>query len=142
VAKGVEGTLSLADLHVVVVDDDPDTREVLTAILGKSGATVTAADSSSRALGLVAQRPPDVIIADIGMPGEDGYTFIQQLRKRPPEQGALVPAIALTAYARVEDRARALAAGYQLHVPKPFVPRTIVAAVSQLAGSHSSALRD
>jgi PAS domain S-box-containing protein len=135
-------TLSLAGLRIVVVDDDADTLEVLTAILGKWGATVTAADSSARALGLVAQRLPDVIIADIGMPGEDGYAFIQQLRKRPPEEGAKVPAIALTAYARVEDRERALAAGYQLHVPKPFVPQTIVAAVSKLAGSHSSPLRD
>ena len=92
-----------------------------------------AADSAARALALIEQRAPDVIVADIGMPDEDGYAFIEQVRQLTPAKAT--PAIALTAYARKEDGQRALAAGYQLHVPKPFDPRTIVEAVHRAVAS-------
>jgi CheY-like chemotaxis protein len=126
---------TLGAVRVVIVDDDDDTREVLTAILSGSGADVVAAESAARGLALIAERVPDVIVADIGMPGEDGYAFIERVRRL--DAARLTPAIALTAYARNEDRERALQAGYQLHVPKPFDPRTIVQAVHQIVRASS-----
>ena len=121
-----------APLHVLVVDDDADTREVLSIVLRECGAIVQAADSAAQGLALIGRRPPDVIIADIGMPHEDGYQFIQRVRRLESEGGRSPAAIALTAYARAEDRERALQAGYQLHVPKPIDPRAVVTAVAQL----------
>jgi PAS domain S-box-containing protein len=118
---------TLANLRVVIVDDDQDGREVLAEILSLSGAEVLAADSAARGLTLIEKCPPDVIVADIGMPDEDGYAFIEKVRRLAPARAT--PAIALTAYARNEDGERALEAGYQMHVPKPFDPRTIVEAV-------------
>ena len=125
-------TPRLTNVHVLVVDDDPDTREVLSIVLRECGAIVQAADSSAQGLALIGRRPPDVIIADIGMPHEDGYQFIQRVRRLESEAGRSPAAIALTAYARAEDRERALQAGYQLHVPKPIDPRAVVTAVAQL----------
>jgi PAS domain S-box-containing protein len=121
---------TLAGIRVVIVDDDDDTRDVLTAVLMASGADVVAAESVADGLGLIASRVPDVIVADIGMPREDGYAFIERVRRI--EAARATPAIALTAYARNEDRERALNAGYQLHVAKPFDPRSIVHAVHQM----------
>jgi CheY-like chemotaxis protein len=79
-------------------------------------------------------RPPDVLVTDIGMPGEDSYALIRKIRARAPEHGGRVPAAALTAYARVEDRMRALSAGFQLHVPKPVEPAELATVVATLAG--------
>jgi CheY-like chemotaxis protein len=115
---------TLANLRVVIVDDDQDGREVLAEILSLSGAEVLAADSAARGLALIEKRPPDVIVADIGMPDEDGYAFIEKVRRLAPARAT--PAIALTAYDRNEDGERALEAGYQLHIPKPFDPRTTI----------------
>jgi PAS domain S-box-containing protein len=122
----------LTNVRVVLVDDDPDTRDVLSVVLGVSGALVATAESAAQAIALIEQDAPDVIIADIGMPDEDGYAFIQRARRILAARGADPPAIALTAYARSEDRERALAAGYQRHIPKPFDPRAVVLAVTEL----------
>jgi hypothetical protein len=122
----------LTNVHVLVVEDDADSREVLSIVLQESGAIVAAAESAEQALALFSERRPDVIIADIGMPGGDGYEFIRRVRRMDPEQGGSAAAIALTAYARPDDRRRALEAGYQLHVPKPVDPVAVVRAVAQV----------
>jgi hypothetical protein len=122
----------LTNVHVLVVDDDPDTREVLSIVLREAGAIVESASSAAQGLVAITQSPPDVIIADIGMPHEDGYQFINRVRRLEPERGGRAAAIALTAYARAEDRERALQAGYHLHVPKPIDPRAVVSAVAGL----------
>jgi PAS domain S-box-containing protein len=109
----------LDGLRVLVVDDEPDTRELLKAGLEQCGAEVMLAGSAGEALALMTTHVPAVLISDIGMPGEDGYELIRQIRVMPAEKGGTVPAIALTAYARTEDRLQALRAGYQMHVPKP-----------------------
>ena len=127
----------LTNVRVVLVDDDPDTREVLHTVLGSSGADVIAAESAAQGLAAIEQRAPDVIIADIGMPGEDGYSFIQKARGILAARGVQPPAIALTAYARLEDRERMLAAGFQRHIAKPADPRLVVLAVTELVGPSS-----
>jgi PAS domain S-box-containing protein len=122
----------LDGLHVLVVDDEPDTRELLKAGLGQSGAKVTIAGSAAEALEAVQAEVPDLLISDIGMPDEDGYELIRRLRELPAESGGSLPAIALTAYARVEDRLHALRAGYQMHVPKPVEMAELVAVAVSL----------
>ncbi|HKQ51155.1 MAG TPA: PAS domain S-box protein [Pyrinomonadaceae bacterium] len=122
----------LDGVRVLVVDDEPDTRELLKAGLGRCGAEVTAAASTAEALDAVRAAPPDLLISDIGMPDEDGYELIRRVRALTDEAGARVPAIALTAYARVEDRMQALRAGYQMHVPKPVEMAELVAVAASL----------
>ncbi|MFL6337165.1 MAG: PAS domain S-box protein [Pyrinomonadaceae bacterium] len=124
----------LDGLKVLVVDDEPDTREMLKAGLGQCGAEVWVAASAAEALEAIEQAPPDLIISDIGMPGEDGYEMMRRIRRLPAEAGGRVPAIALTAYARVEDRMHALRAGYQMHVPKPVELAELAAVAASLAG--------
>ncbi|HVF27723.1 MAG TPA: ATP-binding protein, partial [Pyrinomonadaceae bacterium] len=124
----------LDGLHVVVVDDEPDTRDLLVAVLTGCGARVRAAGSSAEALALIEEEKPDVLVSDIGMPGENGYELITKVRQLLARRGDKVPAVALTAYARVEDRVRALSAGYQVHIPKPVEPVELITAVSSLAG--------
>jgi PAS domain S-box-containing protein len=119
-------------LRVLVVDDEPDTRELLKAGLGQCGAEVMAVGSVVEALEAFEMGAPDVLISDIGMPGEDGYELIRKVRALPAENGGRVPAIALTAYARTEDRMQALRAGYQMHVPKPVELAELVAVVASL----------
>jgi PAS domain S-box-containing protein len=123
----------LDGLRVLVVDDEPDTREMLKAGLGHCGAEVTAAASAAEALSEMEKSPPDVLISDIGMPEEDGYALIRKLRDMPAGRGGNVPAIALTAYARTEDRLQALRAGYQMHVTKPVELTELAAVVASLA---------
>jgi CheY-like chemotaxis protein len=123
----------LDGLRVLLVEDEPDSREILEHILVSAGATVDAAASVRAALELFKARPPGVVVSDIGMPGQDGYDLIRSIRGLPPSAGAAVAAIALTAYAREEDRQRALAAGFDLHIPKPVDPRDLVAAIARLA---------
>ena len=106
-------------LTVLVVDDEPDTRELLRQGLEYCGATVRVAGSAAEALSALGNEVPDILISDIGMPGVDGYDLIKQIRTLQTEQGRRVAAIALTAYTRVEDRLHALRAGYDMHVPKP-----------------------
>jgi PAS domain S-box-containing protein len=110
---------TLRGLRVLVVDDEFDARALLTTMLEGSGAHVLAVSSSAEALDLMDSWKPDVLIADIAMPVEDGYSFIRKVRARPHDRGGQVPALALTAYARTEDRTRALSEGYQVHLAKP-----------------------
>jgi PAS domain S-box-containing protein len=135
--RGAVAHPMLGGVQVLLVDDDADTREVLGSVLTQSGATVYAAGSARDALALIDQRRPDVIVADIGMPDEDGYAFIRKVRARDARDAGGTPAIALTAYARLEDRRRAVAAGYQLHVAKPVDPRTVTEAIAALIGSST-----
>jgi PAS domain S-box-containing protein len=126
--------LILQGLRILIVDDELDTRNLLTTILGEYGAQVTAAASTQEAMTALSQFQPDILISDIGMPQEDGYTLIRKVRSLPSEQGGKIPAVALTAYARSEDRTQALLAGFQLHIPKPVNPEELAAVVANLAG--------
>ena len=128
-----QDTPSLAGLRVLVVDDEADAREWLTAVLEQCGAVVIAVGSAREALGMLAELRPDVLVSDIGMPDEDGYSLIQKVRVFDAERGGRIPALALTAYAALEDRKRALSAGFQLHMPKPVAPEKLVAAVANLS---------
>jgi signal transduction histidine kinase/ActR/RegA family two-component response regulator len=123
----------LAGLRVLAVDDEPDARDLLSLVLAQGGAEVRAAGSAEEALATLEGWRPDVVVSDIAMPGEDGYGLIRRLRARAPEEGGRIPAVALTAYARAEDRARALAAGFQVHAPKPIDPEELVTVVRALA---------
>jgi len=119
-------------LRILWVDDEPDAREMVAAILSEAGAEVITASGARQAFELVAQRKPDALISDIGMPGEDGYELIRKVRTLTAEQGGQVPAIALTAYARTQDRLKVLSAGYQMHVPKPVEPVELATVVASL----------
>ncbi|HEX8336195.1 MAG TPA: hybrid sensor histidine kinase/response regulator, partial [Pyrinomonadaceae bacterium] len=122
----------LDGLRVLVVDDEPDTRDMLKAGLGQCGAEVVAAASAAEALEAIEKSAPDLLISDIGMPDEDGYELMRRVRLLPAESGGRVPAIALTAYARVDDRMQALRAGYQMHVPKPVELAELAAVAASL----------
>lgn len=125
----------LYGIKILVVDDDADTRELLEWVLKRTGAEVVLAASAREALEAMERSRPHVLVSDIAMPEEDGYALIRRLRARDPEHGGRIPAAALTAYARSEDRARALLAGFQMHLAKPIDPTTLMAAVADLAGS-------
>ena len=125
---------TLNGLRVLVVDDEPDARQLLITALGHYGAQVMAVTSAFEALVALEQFHPHVLVSDIGMPQEDGYALIRKLRALSQEQGGRIPAVALTAYARAEDRTQALLAGFQLHVPKPVDPTELAAVVANLAG--------
>ncbi|HEY9808825.1 MAG TPA: response regulator [Halomicronema sp.] len=127
-------TLPLAGLQLLVVDDELDTRELICVMLKQYGAQVREASSADEALGFLDEFTPDVLVSDIGMPFQDGYAFITKVRQRSPERGGLLPALALTAYARDSDRVQALRAGFQLHLSKPVEPVELIRAVAQLAG--------
>lgn len=124
----------LDDLRVLIVDDEADARHLLTTILGQYGAQVIAAASAYEALLALQQFHPHILVSDIGMPQEDGYTLIRQVRALPKDQGGRIPAVALTAYARAEDRTQALLAGFQLHVPKPVNAGELAAVIANLTG--------
>jgi signal transduction histidine kinase len=121
----------LEGLKVLVVDDHEDTRVVVRQFLERHGADITACGTAGEALVSIADRLPDVLVSDIEMPGDDGYTLIRELRARGHD-AERVPAVALTGAARVEDRIRTLAAGYQMHLPKPVDPDELVSAVASL----------
>jgi PAS domain S-box-containing protein len=124
---------SLNDLRVLVVDDEPDARELVTAVLTGRGAEVVAVGSAGEALAEMERGRFDVLVSDIGMPEIDGYALINKVRQLPKERGGRIPAAALTAYAGVEDRMRALSAGYQMHIPKPVEPAELTTVVASLA---------
>jgi PAS domain S-box-containing protein len=126
--------LALKGLRVLVVDDEADSRELLTSTLGQRGAGVTAVASAGEALDALVRVRPDVLVSAIEMPEEDGYTLMRKVRALKPEQGREIPAVALSAYVRAEDRVRSLAAGFQAHVRKPVEPAELVAVVTSLAG--------
>jgi PAS domain S-box-containing protein len=125
--------LELTGIRVLTVDDDPDARELLTVLLTEYGATVLTVSSAAEVLANLESFKPDVLVSDIGMPEVDGYTLIQQIRTLTPEKGGQIPAIALTAYARVDDYQRAITSGYQQHVTKPLEPEELIQAVVALA---------
>lgn len=124
--------VSLAGARVLLVDDDDDTRDFLAAALQSSGADVRAVGDAATAFALVGSWRPEVIVSDIAMPQQDGYALIRSIRALPPEQGGRTPAVALTALARPKDRVRALAAGFQTHLPKPVDPSELTLAVANL----------
>ena len=124
---------ALDGITVLVIDDEADARDLLAAVLRQHGAEVLLADSSADARRLLQTHRPAVIVSDIGMPEEDGYAFIRALRASSPDLGADTPAVAVTAYARQEDRLRALEAGYQQHIAKPVAPAELVVVVAALA---------
>jgi PAS domain S-box-containing protein len=123
----------LHGLRVLVVDDEPDTLEFIETVLAEYGAEVKAVMSVAKALQLMENWKPDILVSDIGMPGEDGYSLIGKVRAMKPENGGKMPAVALTAYARAEDRQRALMSGFQMHVTKPIEPDELAAVVASLA---------
>jgi CheY-like chemotaxis protein len=118
---------------VIVVDDEADSREFIVALLEQCGAQVTAVASAREAIEAVSQVKADVLVSDIGMPEEDGYSLIRKVRTLSAEQGGKIPAVALTAYARAEDRTRAIAEGFQMHIPKPVEPAELATVVASLA---------
>jgi len=123
---------SLRGVNVLLVDDEADARDLFKAVLEGSGARVTAVGSGAEAYSSFTTSPPDVVVSDIEMPEENGYDLIRRLRGLPEERGGRIPAAALTAYARAEDRIRALRAGFQHHVTKPVQPAELVAVVASL----------
>ena len=132
-AGGQRQLASLDGLRVLVVDDEPDVRDLVATILRQSGAAVTAVRSASEAIEAFATVTPNIVVSDIEMPGEDGYSLIRKLRAGSLPGGRTVPAIALSAYAGPGDRMRALDAGFQLHVSKPVEPAELVAVLANLA---------
>jgi CheY-like chemotaxis protein len=127
----------LSGLRVLLVDDDPDARELASLVLRQSAADVKAVGSAAEALAIVEDEHgwrPDVLVSDIEMPDADGYSLIRQVRELESGHGPHLPAVALTAYARIEDRMNALAAGFQVHVPKPVEPAELLTVVASLAG--------
>jgi CheY-like chemotaxis protein len=127
----------LKGITILVVEDDPDTRELLRVLLQTNGAVVTATGSVPEALAAYDEAPPMIIVADIGMPEYNGYTLIGRVRAKDRERGTFVPAIALTAYTTAIDRDTVLSAGFQVHMPKPFEPNRLVSVIVELATKYS-----
>jgi PAS domain S-box-containing protein len=125
---------TLRGLQILVVEDEDDTRELITDVLGRYGAGVRAANSAAAAFELLQSWRPDVLVSDIAMPDEDGYSFIRRVRTLPPERGGDLPAIAVTAMAGAADRRAALASGYQEHLSKPIDPTTLIVTIAALLG--------
>jgi len=124
---------SLKGISVLVVDDEPDARELVKRVLEECGARAAVVASAQEGLSSLKRELPDVILCDIGMPEQDGYAFIKTVRRLSAEEGGNTPAAALTAFARAEDRTRALRAGFQIHVAKPVEPTELTAVVATLA---------
>jgi CheY-like chemotaxis protein len=135
----VAGRRPLAGVRILVVDDDTDFLESVQVALENRGAAVTCASSAEEALAVVSRQAPHVLVSDLGMPDEDGYSLIRRLRERAPAEGGSVPAIALTAYVADHDRERSLAAGFQMHLGKPVDPAVLVSAIAEQAGRRPSA---
>lgn len=129
---GMVGDLN--GIHVLVIDDEPDARALVQRVLEDGGARVTAAESVDETVRLVQQQKFDVLVSDIGMPGEDGYSLIRRVRQLGAAANGNIPAIALTAYARAEDRVKAVAAGFQMHIAKPVEPIELLTMVASAAG--------
>jgi CheY-like chemotaxis protein len=122
----------LAGASILLVDDEPDTRDLLQAVLEGAEAVVTTASSAAEGLAALRASPPDVLVSDIGMPGETGYDLIRQVRALSPAEGGRTPAIALTAYARAEDRTRALTTGFDHYLAKPVQRIELLAVIANL----------
>jgi PAS domain S-box-containing protein len=132
-----ESSFNLSGIRVLAVDDDVDARDLVVFLLEDCGASVTAVANAGDALKVLTQSVPDVLLSDIGMPDTDGYMLLRQVRALPPEQGGLVPAIALTAYAGEIDYQQALAAGFQRHICKPLDPDKLLQAMLDVLGERS-----
>jgi PAS domain S-box-containing protein len=128
------GVIRLDGVHVLLVEDDDDSRKLLGTMLKRHGARVTSTKSAEEALHAVANDVPDVLISDIGMPDQDGYELIRKLRSLPVEKGGSIPAIALTGYASRKDRERALSSGYHQHMAKPIEQMDMISAIATLVG--------
>ncbi|HEY3120868.1 MAG TPA: response regulator [Vicinamibacteria bacterium] len=122
----------LYGFRVLIVDDDTDTRELLEWVLKRAGAEVTAVSSAKEAIERLEKEKPHVLVSDIAMPEEDGYSLLRRVRALPPERGGRVPAVALTAHSLVQDRIQSLRAGFQSHVPKPVVPEELVEVIASI----------
>lgn len=130
----LNGLPSLENLKVLVVDDEADTRELIREVLKECGAEVILSRSAAEAFAALEEHKPDILISDLGMPEEDGYSLITKIRALPAERGGHIPAAALTAYARAEDRMRVLRSGFQFHLPKPVDSAELVTVIASLAG--------
>lgn len=130
--RALDGTLPIDGIRIVLVDDAEDAVDLLTTVLEQCGAEVHSARSAEEGLNAVTSLKPDVVISDIEMPGEDGYSFMRKVRSLAPEEGGEVPSVALTAHAKGEDRVRALTAGFNIHVPKPVDPAELLVAIQSL----------
>jgi CheY-like chemotaxis protein len=119
---------------VLVVDDEPDARDLIKRILSDCNASVTTAGSARAALDAFRADPPDVLVSDLGMPGMDGFELLSHVRAFGATAGGDVPAVALTAFARSEDRLRALEAGFAAHISKPVEPSQLIATVAKMVG--------
>lgn len=128
--------LPLTGIRILFVDDEADTRDFMSFFLQQQGGVVSAASSVSQALKLFASSKPDILLSDLGMPVEDGYSLISQIREMSKEKGGLIPAIALTAYAGESDRERVFAAGFQRHLAKPIEPKELLAMIADLLGKR------
>src|SRR5215475_15907738 len=129
------GSQSLAGLRILVVDDEPDCATLTGYLLSQWGADVKVAISATEALEIFERYDewtPDIMVSDIQMPGMDGYALMRSVRKMDPDRGGNIPAIALTAYTRAEDRIRALVAGFQIHIAKPFEPVELLTVVESV----------
>ena len=131
-----EACVQIRGVKVLVVDDEPDGRALIKRLLEDCHAQVITAGSAAEAFELVRAEKPDVLLSDVGMPGEDGYALIRRVRALGPENGGLLPSAALTAYAREEDRVKAILAGFQMHLAKPIEPSELIATVAGLARRH------
>ncbi|HKP46518.1 MAG TPA: response regulator, partial [Pyrinomonadaceae bacterium] len=127
-------TLRLDGLRILIVDDETDALDLISMELAQHGAKVIGAGSSEEALQLLAANDFDMLISDIGMPQMDGYDLMRKIRQTEKDKQKPIPAVALTAYARVQDRMRAILAGYSTHVTKPVEPNELVTVVASLAG--------
>ena len=126
----VEASGALVGVHVLIVEDDDDAREIIARSVTDAGGSVTAVESAAAALSVLRKGShTDVVVTDIGMPGDDGYAFLRELRSLPREYGGRLPAIAVTAYVSAEDRRRALSQGFAAHIPKPFAPLTLISTI-------------
>jgi PAS domain S-box-containing protein len=133
-ARSPAETIRLDGLRVMIVDDEAETRELLTAMLTLRGAEVKTCASAAEALDALELWRPSVLVSDIGMPDNDGYALIRKLKALEPERGGNIPAVALTGYARGEDRVHALAAGFQMHMSKPVEAVELILVIASLAG--------
>ncbi|WP_236630608.1 response regulator, partial [Aphanizomenon flos-aquae] len=133
---------SLAGVRVLIVDDEPDIRQLFRIVLEEYGAEVTDTGSVRETLSIFRNNPGgyDVLVSDIGLPEEDGYMLIRQIRELSPEAGGQIPAVALTAYTGEAEETAALAAGFQIHIAKPIEPDQLVSVVGSLAGRQGADL--
>lgn len=136
-SQGQNAAFSLAGIHVLIVDDEPDTRDFHAFVLKQSGAFVTVAASAIKALQLFDQSVPDILLSDIGMPQMNGYMLMKTIRSRSIEQGGQIPAIALSAYAGEFERQKAIESGFQRHLPKPIDVDALIQMIAQLVEPHS-----